>query len=171
MKDLKPTPPESAQILNDLARLIDSTRQRVARTVNAELVLMYWKIGARIRQEILGEERAAYGEQIVSTLSRQLTTGYGSGYSRQNLFHMIRFAEAWPVESEAAELAQIMGWSHFKEILYLDNPLQRSFYAQMCQVERWSVRTLRDRVRGMLFERLAISRQPQALIQRELEQL
>ena len=178
MNDLPPTPPDpslappvTAQLLSDLAQLIDSTRQRVARTVNAELVLMYWKIGARIRQDILAQERAAYGEQIVSTLSRQLSAAYGSGFSRQNLFHMIRFVEAWPDEIQAAELAQHMGWSHFKEILYLDNPLQRSFYAQMCRVERWSVRTLRDRVRSMLFERTAISRQPETLIHRELEQL
>ena len=178
MKDLHHERPESApampgtaQLLIDLRLLIDSTRHRVARTVNAELVLMYWKIGARIRQDILGQERAAYGEQIVSTLSRQLSAGYGSGFSRQNLFHMIRFVEAWPNETEAAELAQYMGWSHFKEILYLDNPLQRNFYAQMCRMERWSVRTLRDRVRSMLFERTAISRQPDTLIQQELEQL
>ncbi len=178
MKDLQPTPPDStpappaaAQLLSDLAQLIDSTRQRVARAVNAELVLMYWKIGARIRQEVLGGERAAYGEQIVSTLSRQLTASYGAGFSRGNLFHMIRFAEVWPVEADVAELAQHMGWSHFTAILYLDNPLQRNFYAQMCRVERWSVRTLRDRVRSMLFERTAISRQPETLIHRELEQL
>ena len=165
------TPPGAARLLIDLAQLIDSTRQHIARTVNAELVLLYWKIGARIRQEVLGGERAAYGDQIVSTLSRQLTESYGVGFSRGNLFHMIRFAELWPIESEAAELAQHMGWSHFIEILYLENQVQRDFYIQMCRVERWNVRTLRDRVRGMLFERTAISRQPETLIQRELEQL
>jgi predicted nuclease of restriction endonuclease-like (RecB) superfamily len=169
--DAVPAMPGTTQLLTDLSQLIDATRQRVARTVNAELVLMYWKMGARIRQDVLGEERAAYGEQIVSTLSRQLSAGYGSGFSRQNLFHMIRFVEAWPDEAEAAELAQYMGWSHFKEILYLENPVQRQFYAQMCRVERWSVRTLRDRVRSMLFERTAISRQPETLIHQELEQL
>ena len=89
-----PAPPDTTRLLGDLTQLIDSARQRVARTVNSELVLMYWKIGARIRQDILGEERAAYGEQIVSTLSRQLSAGYGSGFSRQNLLHMIRFVEA-----------------------------------------------------------------------------
>jgi predicted nuclease of restriction endonuclease-like (RecB) superfamily len=178
MKDLHqkrleaaPAMPGTAQLLSDLSQLIDATRQRVARTVNAELVLMYWKIGARIRQDVLGEERAAYGEQIVSTLSRQLSADYGSGFSRQNLFHMIRFVEAWPDETEAAQLAQHMGWSHFKEILYLENPVQQRFYAQMCRVERWSVRRLRDRVRSMLFERTAISKQPETLIHRELEQL
>jgi hypothetical protein len=134
-------------------------------------VLLYWKIGARIRQDILGEERAAYGGQIVSTLSRQLTQIHGSGFSRQSLFHMIRFAEAWTDEAEAAELAQHMGWIHFVEVFYLDNPVQRQFYAELCRVERWSVRTLRKRVRSMLFERTAISRRPDALIRQELDQL
>jgi predicted nuclease of restriction endonuclease-like (RecB) superfamily len=164
-------PPDTGRLLGDLTQLIDSTRQRVARTVNSELVLLYWKIGARIRHDILGEERAAYGEQIVSTLSRQLTASRGTGFSRGNLFHMIRFAEAWTDEAEAAELARHMGWSHFAAILYLDNPVQRQFYAELCRVERWSVRTLRDRVRSMLFERTAISRRPDALIRQELEQL
>jgi hypothetical protein len=147
--------PSPVRLLSDLGLLIDSTRQRVARTVNVELALMYWKMGARIREDILGRERAAYGEQIVSTLSRQLSASHGSGFSRPNLFHMIRFVEAWPDETKAAELARHMGWSHFKEILYLDDPIQLSFYAEMCRVERWSVRTLRERVRSMLFGRAA----------------
>ena len=179
MKDLAPArtsstqtaPPDVAGLLGDLTLLIDSTRQRVARTVNSELVLLYWKIGTRIRQDILVEARAAYGGQIVSTLSRQLTVSYGGGFSRQTLFHAIRFAEAWPEETEAAALAQHLGWSHFTEILYLENPLQRQFYAEMCRAERWSVRTLRDRVRGMLFERTALSRRPEELIQKEIAQL
>ena len=178
MKDLAPkrdlltpgAPLDVAGLLGDVTLLIDSTRQRVARTVNSELVVLYWKIGTRIRHDILAEERAAYGGQIVSTLSRQLTVSYGSGFSRQTLFHAIRFAEAWP-EEEAAVLAQHLCWSHFTEILYLENPVQRQFYAEMCRVERWSVRTLRDRVRSMLFERTALSRQPETLIFQELQQL
>lgn len=125
----------------------------------------------RIRQDILAQERAPYGEQRVSTLSRQLTTDYGPGFSRPNLFHMIRFVEAWPEEVQVTQLAQHVGWSHFKEILYLEDPVQRDFYAEMCRLERWSVRTLRDRVRSMLYERTAISRQPETLVRQELEQL
>jgi len=93
--------------------------------------------------------RAEYGDQIVSTLSRQLTTEYGTGFSRQNLFHMMRFVEAWPNHTQVTSLAQHLGWSHFKEILYLDDELARQFYAEMCRLERWSVRTLRDRVRSI----------------------
>jgi predicted nuclease of restriction endonuclease-like (RecB) superfamily len=159
------------ELAADIRRLIEATRVRVAQTVNAELVLLYWQIGARIRRDILGQVRADYGEQIVSTLSRQLTEEYGTGFSRQNLFHMIRFAEAWPDQTQVAGLGQQLGWSHFKEILYLENELARQFYTEMCRLERWSVRTLRDRVRSMMFERTAISRLPEATIRQDLQQL
>jgi len=100
-----------------------------------------------------------------------LTSEYGAGFSRQNLFHMIRFVEAWPDRASVTSLAQHLGWSHFKEILYLENNLAREFYAEMCSLERRSVRALRDRVRSMLFERTAISRLPEATIRADLEQL
>ena len=159
------------KLAGDVREIIESTRVRVAQSVNAELVMMNWKIGVRIHRDVLAEARAEYGEQLVSTLSRQLTAEYGAGFSRQNLFHMVRFVEAWPDEALVSELAQHLGWSHFKEILYLPDPLARQFYAEMCRMERWSVRTLRERVRGMLFERTAISRLPEAAIRQELEQL
>jgi predicted nuclease of restriction endonuclease-like (RecB) superfamily len=133
------------------------------------LVLLYWRIGARLGTEILGGERAPYGEAIVSTLSRQLAADYGAGFSRQNLFHMVRFAEVWPDESKVLKLAGPLGWSHIKEILYLQDPLQRDFYVEMCRLERWSVRTLRERVKGMLYERTAISRRPELTIRNALE--
>ena len=165
------TPPVIGELAADLRRLIEATRARVAQSVNAELVMLNWQIGNRIRRNILAEMRAGYGEQIVSTLSRQLAAEYGAGFSRQNLFHMIRFVEAWPHETEVAGFAQHLGWSHFKEILYLEDQLARQFYVEMCRRERWSVRTLRERVRGMLFERTAISRLPEATIRQDLEQL
>jgi hypothetical protein len=115
-----PAPRVLGELAADLRSLIDTTRLRVARTVNAELVMLYWEIGSRIRRDILGDARAEYGNQIVSTLSRQLTAEYGAGFSRQNLFHMIRFVEAWPEQAQMSILAQHLGWSHFKEILYLE---------------------------------------------------
>ena len=110
--------------------------------------ILYWGIGNRIRRDILGEERAGYVEQIVSTLSRQLTSDYGAGFSRPNLFHMIRFVDVWPDRTQVEILAPQLGWSHFKELLYLESEIQRQFYAEMCRVERWSVRTLREPRRG-----------------------
>jgi len=159
------------KLAGDVREIIESTRIRVAQNVNAELVMMNWRIGVRIHRDILAGARAEYGEQIVSTLSRQLTAEYGAGFSRQNLFHMVRFVEAWPDEELVSGLAKHLGWSHFKEILYLSDPLARQFYAEMSRMERWSVRTLRERVRGMLFERTALSRLPEISIRQELEQL
>ena len=157
-----------AELLVELRDLIESCRGRLARSVNRELVLLYWRIGTRLAKEVLGGERAGYGEQIVSTLSRQLSNEYGLGFSRQNLFHMMRFAGFWTEEARVQELAERLGWSHFKEILYLEDSLQRDFYVEMCRLEGWSVRTLRSRVRGMLYERTAISRRPEKTIQADL---
>ncbi|MGA7928971.1 MAG: PDDEXK nuclease domain-containing protein [Candidatus Sulfotelmatobacter sp.] len=120
---------------------------------------------------VLRDARAEYGGEIVSTLSRQLTADYGAGFSRQKLFHMIRFAEAWPDEAQVATLAENLGWSHFKEILYLKDELARHFYPEICRLERWSVRTLRDRVRSLMFERTSISKLPEATIRQDLQQL
>jgi len=157
-----------AELAADIRGLIEAARRRLSRTANTELVLLHWQIGTRIRRDVLRDARAEYGEAIVSTLSRQLTTDYGAGFSRQNLFHMIRFAEAWPDQEQVAPLAEHLGWSHLKEILYLKDELARQFYAEICRLERWSVRTLRDCVRSMMFERTAISKLPEATIRQDL---
>src|SRR5581483_1432151 len=147
-----------------------SERCSLRRPISA-LVLLYWRIGKRIRQDILKEKRAEYGEEIVATLSRQLTEEYGSGWSRHNLARMIQFAELFPDQNIVATLSQQLGWSHFKEIIPLDDELKRDFYAEMCRIERWSVRTLRQKIGGMLFERTALSKKPRELIRHELATL
>lgn len=161
----------STQLLADIRILITSSRNRAAQVVNAELVLLYWHIGKRIRSEILGEGRAEYGERIVDTLSDALGGDYGKGFSRRNLFRMIRFAEVFPDEQIVSTLSTQLSWSHFLEIIPFKAPLQRNFYAEMCRIERWSVRTLRDKTCSMLYERTAISRKPEGLARQELEAL
>ena len=86
----------SERLVGDLRRLIEQSRQQVAQAVNSATVWLYWNVGKRIREDVLGNQRAGYGEQIVSSLSAQLTAEYGRGFSRQNLFRMIRFAEVFP---------------------------------------------------------------------------
>src|SRR4030042_3798161 len=158
-------------LLNDLRELIASARQDVARQVNSALALLYWRIGKRIREDILKEKRAEYGEQIVATLSQQLTEEFGEGWSRYNLSRMIRFVECFPEEQIVATLSQQLGWSHFKEIIPLDDDLKRDFYAEMCRIERWSVRALRQKIGGMLFERTALSKKPAESAKKELARL
>ncbi len=158
-------------LVNDIRRMIDEARASVAAAVNTGLTILYWQIGRRINQEVLNEKRAEYGETIVSTLSRQLETEYGRGFSAKNLHHMIRFAEIFSDESIVSTLWRQLSWSHFKEIIYLKDRLQLDFYAEMCRVERWSVRTLRQKLDSMLYERTAISRKPEELIRYEIDSL
>lgn len=170
-RSLEASGQDASALLGDLRALIESARERVASAVNAELVLLYWRVGRRIREDVLGQERASYGEEIVSTLSAQLAPEYGRGFGRRNLYRMVRFAEVFAEEEIVSTLSTQLGWSHFVEVIPLDDPLQREFYAELCRVERWSVRTLRAKIQGMLFERTAISRKPEALAKKELAAL
>lgn len=176
----KQTPPPAANkgrapsadpLIGDIRALIEETRSAVAVTVNAGMTLLYWRIGKRICEDILRKERAGYGDEIVATLSRQLTTDYGGGFSEKSLRHMILFSETFPELEIVSTLSRQLSWSHFKEIIYLKQPLQKEFYAEMCRVERWSVRTLRDKIASMLYERTALSRKPEELARTELESL
>lgn len=158
----------SQELLEDLRALIVEARRQTIAVVNVGLTLLYWRIGKRIAEEILGGERAAYGEQIVATLSRQLVTEFGRGYADKNLRRMIQFAEAFPEEKIVVTLSRQLSWSHFSALLPLSQPFQREFYAEMVRIEGWSVRTLRERIDSMLYERTALSKQPDAMIRQEL---
>lgn len=158
-------------LLQDIRRMIEKTRSAVAATVNVGLTMLYWQIGKRINAEILKGERAKYGEEIIATLSQELIKEYGQGFNYSALTRMVRFAEVFPDSEIVATLSQQLSWSHFKELLPLEKPLQRDFYAEMCKVERWSVRTLRQKVDSMLYERTALSKKPEKLIRQELDAL
>lgn len=163
--------PADPSLLADIRQLIDAARQQTARAVNSALVGMYWHIGRRIREDVLKNERAEYGQEIVQTLSAQLTEEYGAGFTRSSLSRMMRFAEVFPDERIVAALSQQLAWSHFIEIIPLDDPLKRDFYAEMCRVERWSVRTLRHKIGHILYERTAIAKKPADLIEQDLTAL
>ena len=156
------------KLLGDLRSFIRQARDDVARTVNSALVMLYWKVGERIRNDILHKKRGSYGEEILSTLSKQLSAEFGNGYSKINLSRMVRFAESFPEEPIVSTLSRQLGWSLFVEIIPLKDEIQREFYSEMCRVERWSVRTLRKKIAGMLYERTALSKKPAELAKEEL---
>ena len=158
-------------LIGDIRALIEKARARVAQTVDTGLVLLYWTIGQRIHKEILGGHRAAYGEQILPTVSSKLVPEYGEGFGVRNLARMIRFAEVFPDERIVSTLSSKLGWSHFVEILTLKENLKRDFYAETCRIEHWSVRALRKKIGGMLFERTALSKKPTLLAKQELKTL
>ena len=173
-----PAPPASPvpaiaadQLLGDVRALIESAREQTARAVNSALVGLYWRIGTWIRVDVLEGKRAEYGEQIVQTLAARLTAEYGRGFDRRNLFHMIRFAEVFPDEAIVNALRTQLSWTHFRELLSIEDALKRDFYAEMCRVERWSTRTLRHKIGHLLFERTALSKLPEDVIARDLADL
>lgn len=161
----------SGALLSELRGLIDSARRHVAQTANATLTMLHWHVGQRIHKEVLKNGRAEYGEQILPTLSAKLVQDYGQGFSARNLSRMIQFFEAFPDEAIVATLSRELSWSHFIEILPLKQPLEREYYAELCRVERWSVRTLRERIGSQLYLRTAIAKQPEAVVKAEISHL
>ena len=158
-------------LLNDLRILIEQARSRAAQRINDEIVVLNWEIGNRIHKEILQEERAQYGEQIVIKLAEQLSVEYGRAFHRSALFRMVQFVEEFPDKQIVATLSQQLSWSHFRELLPLENELKRNFYAEMCRLEGWSVRTLQDKIKRLLYERTAIAKKPEDVAQQELKLL
>lgn len=155
----------------DVRELILAARRHTAHAVNAGLTLAYWQIGVRIHREVLREQRARYGREIIQTLSGRLTREFGSGFGRSNLAAMVRFAELFPDHAIVQTLATHLGWSHFALLLRVTDPLAREFYAEVARVERWSVRTLQEKVASQLFLRTALSKKPTALARAELAAL
>ncbi len=158
-------------LLGDIRHLIEAAREQTARAVNSTLALMYWQIGKRIREDVLENERAEYGKEILQTLSVELTSEYGNGFTRSSLSRMMSFAEGFPDERIVAALSQQLSWSHFIELIPLEDGLKRDFYAEMCRIERWSVRTLRHKIDHLLYERTAVAKKPDLLIKQDIAAL
>ena len=135
-----------------------TAHKRAASAVNAELTLLFWRIG----------QRAEYGEEILPTLAEQLVRDYGRSFANKNLRRMVQFVATYSDKPIVVTLSRQLSWSHFLALLPLKDPLQRDYYAQMASVERWSVRTLRERIDPMLYERTALSHKPGETIAQEL---
>jgi predicted nuclease of restriction endonuclease-like (RecB) superfamily len=158
-------------LIMDITALIREGRKYVATEFNSAIVLLYWSIGKRINEEILGEERADYGDEVINTLAQQLKLSFGKGYSRSALFRMLRFSRLYPNREIVATVSRQLSWSHVILVCQIDAPLKRDFYMQMTCIENWSVRTLREKMKTLLFERTAISKKPDELIEHELKKL
>lgn len=158
-------------LFGEIRQLIEESRKQVALEVNSTITMLYWQIGKRIKEEVLKERRAEYGKQIVNALSSQLTKEYGSGWSEKHLRHCLRFAETFPEKQIVSTLWRQLSWSHLKEVIYFDDALKREFYIEICKLEKWSVRTFRERINSMLYERTSISKKPGETIKEDLQQL
>lgn len=135
------------------------------------MTLTYWNVAKRINNEILDNQRAEYGKQIVVSVARQLTVLYGRSFEEKNLRRMMQFAQIFNDEQIVVSLIRQLTWTHFIALIPIKVELQREFYTQMCRIEGWNVKTLRRKIDSMLFERTALSKKPDDLIKEELKAL
>ncbi|MEN8237452.1 MAG: PDDEXK nuclease domain-containing protein [Pseudomonadota bacterium] len=163
--------PHTKPLLDDISKLIDDAKGHVAREYNSTQVLLCWLIGKRIDAEILKSQRAEYGENIVVSLVKELSAKYGKGYSRPNLFRMIKFAKLFPDREIVSTLSRQLSWSHFIAVCSIEEKLKREFYTEMCRVQHWSVRALKKQLDGMLYERTVLSKQPETVIESQIAAL
>ena len=173
LSTLQPTIPPSlpGELLEDLRQMIDRARESVASAVNSTLAMLYWHVGSRVQTEVLHNERAEYGNKIISTVSRQLAADYGNAFTEKNLRRMVQFAQIFPEQEIVVSLIRQLTWTHFIALIPIKDTLKRDFYAEMCRVQRWNVRTLRKQIGSMLFERTALSKKPESLVEYEIERL
>jgi predicted nuclease of restriction endonuclease-like (RecB) superfamily len=159
-------------LLRDIRELIQEARSRVAVKVNRETTLLYWNIGRRINEDVLEGKRADYGKRIVATLSTQLSQEFaGQGFEEKNLRRMMQFAKLFPDSEIVATLSRQLSWSHFVEVMPLGDDVQRDFYLTMAMHEGWGIRTMRDKIDGMLYERSLISGKPEDTIKAALSKM
>lgn len=159
------------QVYSVIADLIIFAKRNVQTSINYQLTNLYWGIGKTICTEILENDRGYYGEQTINTLGNKLSKEYGKGYSSRNLANMVKFYRVFSDSLILQTLSAKLTWSHFIEFLKIDDNIKREFYITMCINEGWSVRTLKNRVDSMLFERTAISSKPEQTILKDLEHL
>jgi predicted nuclease of restriction endonuclease-like (RecB) superfamily len=159
---------KSSQLLLGVERLIKQASRNVAIYLNTEINNLYWSIGNYIINEMQYETYSQHGKRILATLSQQLTEKFGKGYTYSALTRMIKVAEAYNNEMFAT-LSQTLSWSHFIELVSIDDSTKRLFYQQMCIAEKWSIRTLRQKQDVMLFERTAIAAKPKDEIIKTLQ--
>ena len=160
---------DESQLLDAVVGLIDQARDRVAATVNQELTLLYWNIGKKINDDVLKNERADYGKKIIPELSEKLTELYGKGFNKRNLQSFCKLSTVFQDITILHTVCAKLSWSHLRDLIFIENEIKREFYIQICIYERWSVRTLQERIDSMLFERTAISKKPELTITNDLE--
>ena len=142
-------------VYSSIKELMDNARSNVAREVNNILIQTYWEIGRIIVEDEQGNsDRAEYGKQLVTDLSKKLTKEYGKGFSRSNLFNMRNFYLSFPIfQTVSGKLS----WSHYCELLSISDKQKRSFYEKETINANWSVRELKRQIKTSLFERLLLS--------------
>lgn len=162
---------DQEKLYRDISHLIEKTQRETLQKISQTGVLLYWHIGQRINFDILKLDRAGYGEQIIEQLANKLQIKFGTGFGRRVIYRCVQFSKIFNEEKIVTSLSKHLKWSHFVALLNIDDRLKREFYAEMCRIERWSIRSLNDKINSMLYERTALAKNPEASIEKEIQKL
>ena len=157
------------QLFSDVCSIIEGTRNRIATYLNTEVCMTNWYVGKRIKEDVLNNQRAEYGKQILKNLASRLSEKYGTGWGVGKLKHCVRSAYLFTEEEIGYAVRSQLTWTHLRSLMGVKDELARTFYMEMCRMEHWDTRTLDDKIDTQLYERTAISRRPEEVIKRELQ--
>ena len=145
---------EINNIFNAIKQLVINSKNKVYSAVNTEMLNLYWNIGKAIMEIQQGDERANYGDAVLEKLSEKLTAEFGKGFSKRNLERMRKFYIYFPI---ATTVSSQLSWSHYLEIIKIEEKYKRNFYIKETINARWSVRELQRQIGSLLYERLLLS--------------
>ncbi len=178
------------ELIASIEQVLQHGRTQAAQAVNYQMVVTYYEIGRYIVDyEQSGEEKADYGAELLVKLSRDFTHIYGRVFSRSNLNYMRKFYLVYEkvqtlsgqfilnqrieksetlshkLTQKGETLSHKLSWSHYFELLKIDDSLERSFYENQCLKENWSVRELKRQINTALFHRLALSKDKKGVLE------
>lgn len=153
---------EYIELIQKIEHIINETKYNIAKSINTNMVQAYWIIGKYIVEfEQGGSFKAKYGEALLTNLSKDLKLRFGRGYSRPNLNNMRKFYRYYPI---CQNISDKLSWSHFCELIKLDDELERNFYEKQIENENWNIETLKRQMNSSLFLRLAASKDKQGIL-------
>ena len=153
---------EINNIFDNIKDLVINSRNKVFQTVNTEMLSLYWNIGKAIMEIQQGDERASYGDAVLEKLSEKLTNEFGKGFSKRNLERMRKFYICFPI---ATTVSSQLSWSHYLEIIKIEEEQKRNFYIKETINSRWSVRELQRQRDSLLYERLTLSADKEKILE------
>ena len=153
---------ELGGVFDDIKALVNESKNKIYKTINTEMLNLYWNIGKIIMEIQQGDERASYGETVLEKLSKLLTEEFGKGYSKRNLERMRKFYCMFPI---ATTVLSQLSWSHYLEIIKIDEEPKRKFYIHEAINSNWSVRELQRQIASLLYERLVLSKDKKAVLE------
>lgn len=153
---------EINHIFDNIKELVINSRNKVYQTVNTEMLNLYWNIGKAIMEIQQGDKRASYGDALLEKLSQKLTVEFGKGFSKRNLERMRKFYIYYPI---ATTVSSQLSWSHYLEIIKIEENAKRNFYKNEAINSKWSVRELQRQRDSLLYERLTLSADKEKILE------